>query len=157
MDSSELFGDDGARLISEAGDVAAETRERQQAFMDALRDSGGDDAMTVETELLPDFPITVSTRLDGDIIDRLGAIDKKLESVEDEDARAYVISDAARDAASILSDVIVDDEYSMSLFMNVYKQQGLEALGEFLQTVFTAVRDAQEERHEVAESFRSPQ
>jgi len=154
MDSSELFGEDGASLIAEAGEVAQETRSKQSAFMDALRDSDDDDAFVVETELLPDFPITVSTRLDGHIIDRLGAIDRKLESVEDDDARAYIISETARDAASILADVIVDDEYDMSLFMNVYKQQGLEALGEFLQTVFTAVREAQEERRDAAESFR---
>lgn len=154
---SDDLADQAAELIQETNASYEERRREQQEFLDTVsEEADGAEVLETQCTLIGDYTVPVAAKLDGNLMDRLGALDARIERFdsEDSDARAYEFSETADEISQILADVIEDTDYHKDLFYEVYQEEGLEPLGEFLETVFEALREERERRSGAADGFR---
>lgn len=154
MERSEVFGPGGSELIDDAKSLAEQTEEKHRTFLQALRENDEESGSTTQVTLVEGFEVTVRTRIDGRILDRLGDMEANLEAAQDGTASVKSVSDTAHQAAELLEDLITDEEYDTPLFLHVYEEEGLEVLGTFLEAIFEAIGEVKQEQQEAADSFR---
>lgn len=152
-DKSEIFDDDELAAIADSRESYQERRERQQDFLDTVSDESDTEVLETPCELADGHTVTVKAKLQGELIDKLGHVQERLESAEG-DSRMYKVSDAADDASQLLDDVIVETAYDKDTFYTVYESEGLEALGEMLNKAFGALTDEQDRQSGAADGFR---
>jgi hypothetical protein len=99
--------------------------------------------------------VPLKAKLSGDIMDRMGALEDRIERMEDGDARAYEIGETADNLSQLLADVIDDASWHKGKFYEVYESEGLEPLGVMTQRVFESLREERDRRRGAADGFRS--
>jgi len=153
MDKAEFLGDDGAALAEDAREGHRDAIEERESFLSALRESEGRQSLETQVTLVDGHSVSVSVTLNGAFIRRLSNIERAVESVDD-DATISDVNDAALDVAEILGEVIVDDAYDKSTFVQVYESEGIEVLGNLLTKVFEGVKRERQRRRGAADGFR---
>jgi hypothetical protein len=154
MERSEVFGEEGARLVGEANELAKDVEREHRDFIDAIRKQQ-DGSNTTTVTLVEGFEVECNTQLDGRILDALSDMESDIRAAQEGDATMSVVKDTAHKTAYLLSDIIVDDEYDHELFLHVYREEGIEVLGTFLERIFTAIGEVKESQQEAADGFRS--
>jgi len=146
------LADDAADLILEADDQLRQNREEQQEFLDTVAEEEGAEVLETTCNLIGDYTVDLKAQLNGELMDKMGRIDDRLERIQAKDARAYEISDTADEVSQLLADVIDDHK---DTFYQAYRENGLEALGLMLERCFEALKAEKERREGTADGFRS--
>jgi hypothetical protein len=154
-DDKRPLDDIAQELVETADDNYQQSQERQQAFLDTVADEEGAEVLETQCNLVTGYTVPLKAKLSGDIMDRMGALEDRLERMEDGDARAYEISETADELSQILADVIDDATWHKSKFYEVYEEEGLQPLGVMIERVFESLRDERERRRGAADGFRS--
>lgn len=149
-----MTSDKPPELVQKAREQRQQRQEEQEDFLEAVAKEEGIEPLETTVTLVGDYTVTVTARLDGQLMDRLAHIDEKLDRVEAGDERVYKASEAADDAAQLLADLVDDPEYNKELFYRTYEQQGLDIIGDFIETIFEGLQNARERRQGTADGFR---
>jgi len=152
-DESEL-DEFAATLVTETEDKFRQNRQEQQEFLDTVSEEEGAEVLETQCNLIGEYTVPLRAKLDGELMDRMGAIDARLERLEQEDGRAYEFGETADEVSQLLDDAIDDPEYHKELFYQVYQNEGLEALGALLENVFESLKAERERREGAADGFR---
>jgi len=59
------------------------------------------------------------------------------------------------DKSDILGDVIEDDAYTKSTFVEVYESEGLDVLAQLMNKVFSGISEERKRRRGAADGFRA--
>jgi len=151
---SDNPGMDVEELVEETNERYEEQQEAQEAFLETVAEEEGTETLETTVNLVGDYTAPVSAKLDGRLMDKLSHIDERLESIESGESRIYELSEVADDAAQLLADLIDDTEYNKETFYKVYEQEGLDVLGQFIETVFEGLENARERNRGAADGFR---
>lgn len=143
-----------AELAAETDEKFEDNREKQDEFLDTVAEEEGAEVLETKCNLVGDYTVPIKAKLDGELMDAMGRIDGRLERLGNEDARAYEISETAKEVSNLLADVIDDDEWHASMFYEAYENEGLQPLGGMLERAFEALKDERERRQGVADGFR---
>ena len=150
----EQVGMSTEELIEQTQEKHEERQEEIKEFHDAVQSDSDTDVIETKCNIVGDIVVDVSAKRNGELIDRMGHIEERLEYVEKEEAGTYKISEAADDAAQLLADVVDDPMLDKKEFYKVYESEGLEVLGEMLNDVFGAIEDERERIQGAADGFR---
>lgn len=148
---------EAGELMQEAGESLEERREEQEEFLETVSEEEGHEVLETKCNLVGDYVVPLEAKLNGDVMDSLGSIQARIERLQDsepEDTRVYDFGEAADEASQLLADIVADPEYSKDLFYQVYRDEGLEVLGELLNRAFESLKDERERRHGTASGFR---
>jgi len=88
-DDKRPLDDIAQELVETADDNYQQSQERQQAFLDTVADEEGAEVLETQCNLVTGYTVPLKAKLSGDIMDRMGALEDRLERMEDGDARAY--------------------------------------------------------------------
>jgi len=149
------LADQAGELILEAEEQLQQNRAEQQAFLETVAEEEGAEVLETECNLIGDYTVTLRAKLNGDVIDRLGQIDARLERVQSGDAPAYEISEVADDVSQVLADVIDGDSWTKARFYSAYRAEGVDPLGVMLKRVFESLQEERERREGTADGFRT--
>jgi len=142
-----------ADLATDAQQSFEANREEQTAFLDAVADDEGAEVLET-TATIKGHSVPVSAKLNGEVMDRMGAIDDRLERIEREDARAYEVSEVADNVSQLLADVTDDAALTKREFYRQYEAHGIDPLGVVLEGVFEALKTERERKSGAADGFR---
>lgn len=148
------LADDAAELIREADDQLRQNRHKQEQFLETVAEEEGAEVLETECNLIGDYTVPLKAKLSGEIMDRMGALDDRLERLEAGEARAYEISETADEVSQLLADVIDDSDWHKKKFYAAYEAEGLDPLGVMLERAFESLRDERERRRGTADGFR---
>jgi hypothetical protein len=87
-------------------------------------------------------------------MDRMGALEDRLERMESGNAAAYEVGETADEISQILADIIDDPEWHKSKFYKAYEAEGLGPLGVMTERVFESLKDERDRRRGTADGFR---
>ncbi len=141
-------------LIEQAEEKHQKRQQEQQEFLDAIADESEAKIIETTAKLAEGFTVEVSAKRNGELMDRMGHIEEKLEYVEDKKHGTYKISEAADDASQLLDDLVEDNSLDKETFYQVYRSEGLETLGTLLERAFDAIEQEVERRQGTADGFR---
>lgn len=153
-----MTDDDQLKQLVEQTRERHEEREQEIAeFHEAVKEES--DAVVLETtcNLAGDIVVDISAKRNGDLMDRMGHIEERLEYVETEERGTYKITEAADDAAQLLADVVDDPAFTKDEFYTVYQSEGLDELGKMLRRVFNSLEQEGERLQGAADGFRGHQ
>ena len=152
--TSDQLAEDAADLILEANESLEQRRAEQEAFLETVEEET--DAPVVETtcNILADYTVDVTARLDGELTDRLGEMEARLERVDAGEGHAYDISEVADETSQMLADLIDDETWDKPTFYEAYERTGVEPLLEMFEEVFDSIKTERERMEGVAEGFR---
>jgi len=142
-----------AELVEQTNEKYQQAQEEQEAFLETVAEEEGAEVLEAQVNLVGDYVVTATAKLDGKLMDRLAHIDERLG--ETDETRLYEVPEAADDASQLLADLIEEEQYHKEKFYQVYQEQGLEALGTFLERIFEGLENARERKRGVADGFRS--
>lgn len=148
------LADDAAELIREADDQLRQNRQEQEQFLETVAEEEGAEVLETECNLIGEYTVPLKAKLSGDIMDRMGALDDRLERLEAGDARAYEISETADEVSQLLADVIEAPDWHKEKFYKAYEAEGLDPLGVMLERAFEQLKAERERRNGVADGFR---
>lgn len=151
---SDDLAEDAAELIQETNEKYQERKEEQAEFLDAVAEEEGEPPLETQCNLIADYTVPLRAKLNGEIMDKMGAVDARLERLENEQGRAYEISETADTVAQLLADVIDDPEWHKDKFYAVYESEGLDPLGLMLERAFEQLKEEKERRDGSADGFR---
>jgi hypothetical protein len=154
MNRSEIFGERGAELVGEAEGLAADAERRRDSLIAAIRDEQGGETPSTEVTLADGFTVDVTTRLDGALLNRLSQMEQDLERAQKGEGGIAAVQEISERAATLLADLVLDEDYDQALFLAVYEAEGLDAIGTFLQRIFNAIAEVKQEEREAADGFR---
>jgi len=148
------LADDAGELIPEANEELEQRRAEQEAFLETVEEET--DAPLVETpcNIIGDYTVDIRAELDGELTDRLGEMEARLERVDAGEGHAYDISDVADETSQILADLIEDPTWDKGTFYEAYERTGIEPLLEMFEGVFSAIKSERERQEGAAEGFR---
>jgi len=149
MNDNEL-----AELVEQTREKHEENKKEQREFLETLSEEEGSPVLEAKVNLVGDYTVTAKAKLNGRLMDKLSAIDERLERVDSGDERLYKASEAADDTAQLLDDLIVESDYNKELFYSAYHQEGLDILGEFIKEVLEGLQTARERKQGTADGFR---
>lgn len=155
MDKSDILGDEGAALVDEAREEHQDAIDERESFLSALRESEEVDSIDTQVSLVAGHSVSVGVVLNGEFIRRLSGIEERVDAVDEDEASISVINDVAMDVAGILGDVIQDDAYTKSTFVEVYESEGLDVLAQLMNRVFTGISEERKRRRGAADGFRA--
>ena len=141
-------------LVESAKEKHQERQREQREFLDAIADESEAEIIEATAKLAEGFTVGVSAKRNGELMDRMGHIEEKLEYVEDEGHGTYKISEAADDASQLLDDLVDDNSLDKETFYRVYRSEGLETLGTLLERAFDAIETEVGRRQGTADGFR---
>ncbi len=153
-DDSERLDDLAAELVEQTEAKYQATRDAQDEFLDTVAEQQGAETLETTCNLIGDYTVTVKAKLSGDVLDRMGALEDKLERLETGDGRAYEVSETADELSQILADMIMETEWHKDKFYAAYKSEGLAPLGVMIKRVFDALKDERKRRQGAADGFR---
>jgi len=150
------LADQAGELILEANEEYQKRKAEQEAFLETVEEET--DAPLVETpcNIIGDYTVDIRAKLDGELTDRLGEMEARLERVDAGEGHAYDISDVADETSQMLADLITDPTWDKSTFYEAYERTGIEPLLEMFEEVFTAIKNERERQTGAAEGFRTP-
>ena len=151
----DQLAEDAADLILEADDQLRQNRQEQQEFLDTVAEEEGAEVLETSCNLIGDYTVDLRAQLNGELMDKMGRIDDRLERIQSNDARAYEISDTADEVSQLLADVIDDSEWRKDTFYQAYRENGLDPLGVMLERAFEQLKAEKERREGTADGFRS--
>jgi hypothetical protein len=147
---------DNIQDLMEKTDERYEERQEDIAdFHQAVQEESETEVIETTCNIVGDVTVGVTAKRNGELMDRMGHIEERLEYVETEKQGTYNITEAAQDAAQLLADVVDDPELTQGEFYKVYRGEGLEELGKMLKTVFSSIEKESERRRGAADGFRS--
>jgi len=154
----ETIDDD---LADEAGEMLlemeAEYEEKmaeQEAFLETVAEEEGSEVLETQCNLIGDYTVPLKAKLSGEIMDRMGALDDRLERLQAGEARAYEISETADEVSQLLADVIDSTDWHKEKFYAAYESEGLDPLGVMLERAFESLKAERERRQGTADGFR---
>ena len=150
----DQLAEDAADLILEADDQLRQNREEQQEFLDTVAEEEGAEVLETTCNIIGDYTVDLRAQLNGELMDKMGRIDDRLERIQSKDARAYEISDTADEVSQLLADVIDDSEWHKDTFYQAYRENGLDPLGVMLERAFEQLKAEKERREGTADGFR---
>jgi hypothetical protein len=154
-------GDDAAldalaqELVDDTEEKYAATQEAQADFLDTVAEESGAEVLETRCNIIGEYTVDLEAKLSGDILDRMGALEDRLERMERGDAAAYEIGETADEISQILADIIDDGEWHKAKFYAAYEAEGLAPLGAMTERVFESLRAERERRQGAADGFRS--
>lgn len=151
---SDALAEEAAELIQETNAQYEERRREQEEFLETVAEEEGAEVLETQCNLMGDYTVTLEAKLDGDLMDRMGHMDARVERFENGEARGYEISETADEISQLLADVISDEGWPKSLFYDAYRDNGLEPLGVMLERVFEALEEERDRRSGAADGFR---
>jgi len=148
------LADQAGELILEANEELEQRRAEQEAFLETVEEET--DAPVVETpcNIIGDYTVDIRAELDGELTDRLGEMEARLERVDAGEGHAYDISDVADETSQMLADLITDPTWDKRTFYEAYERTGIEALLKMFEAVFSAIKAERERQVGAAEGFR---
>jgi len=150
----DQLAEDAADLILEADDQLRQNRQEQQEFLDTVAEEEGAEVLETSCNLIGDYTVDLRAQLNGELMDKMGRIDDRLERIQSNDARAYEISDTADEVSQLLADVIDDSEWRKDTFYQAYRENGLDPLGVMLERAFESLKTEKERREGTADGFQ---
>ncbi len=153
-DKEEFLGVGGKELAEEARKEKQQADQEHQEFLDTVAEEEGAEILETSCNLIGEYVVPLKATMNGELMDRLGRIDARLERLESGEGRAYEVSDAADDASQLLADVVDDPDYHKAKFYSVYEAEGLDALGTFIENVFDALKTERKRRRGAVDGFR---
>jgi len=154
MNKSEVFGERGAELVDGAKDLAADAERQRSSLIAAIRKEQGGDTPSTEVTLADGFTVDVRTRLDGALLNRLSDMEQDLLEAEKGKGGITAVKETGEQAAELLAELVLDQDYDKELFLAVYEAEGLDAIGTFLERIFGAIAEVKEQEREAADGFR---
>ena len=151
------FEQKAVALQQEAQRDYEQAREEQQEVLSAVAEEDGAEVLETQCNIAGDYTVTLKTKLNGEIMDTISAMDARVERYENGEARAYEVSETADDSAQLLADIIDGPEWDKDTFYEFYKKEGLEPLGEMISRVLNSLQKERERRQGAAEGFRPTQ
>lgn len=130
-----------------------ELDKKQNEILGEIQEEHGGELVETPVNIAGDYTATIKTKLNGELISRMGAVQDRLEAGEEQESLRDI--DAAMDeAATILDGIIEESEYDKKLFFNVYDQEGPEALAVLIERVFDAIEKERERKSGNIDGFR---
>ena len=155
MSDADDFNARAADLVLETHEEYQERQAEHEAFLETVAEEEGAETLTTECNLIGEYTVPLEAKLNGAVMDDLGAIHAGLERLEEGEGAAYEISEAADQAAQLLADVIADPEWHKAKFYAAYEAEGLDPIGVMIERVFDALQAEQKRRRGTADGFRS--
>jgi hypothetical protein len=155
MDKDAQLDDLAQELVEDTQDKYEETQAAQAEFLESVAEESGAEVLETQCNLIGEYTVPLRAKLSGDIMDRMGALEDRLERMQSGEAAAYEVGETADSIAQILADIIDDPEWHKRKFYAAYEAEGLEPLGVMTERVFEALRDERERRQGAADGFRS--
>ena len=149
------LAENAADLIMEAEEALQERRANQDELLNAVSENEGAKVLETQCNIMGDITVPLRAKLNGELIDRMGQVEHRLERVQSEQGSTYDVSEAADDAASLLADSIDSSEWDKAMFYEAYREEGLQPLGEMLKRAFESLKKERERQEGAAEGFRS--
>jgi len=131
-----------------------EAQEEIEEFHEAISEESDAEVLETKYNVAGDIVIDVSAKQNGELMDRMGAVEQKLERVEQEEAGVYRVTEAAEEAAQIMADLTDNPEYTKDVWYEVYRTEGLEELGKKLRGAFEAIQNEGERLRGAADGFQ---
>ena len=156
--SSGEYENDRDALIREVKQKAREKEQASSELVEAVADDYK--APVAETKFSVGegnaITLDIRQRLHGDFIDRLENIEARVSKFEadPEEHDTRLIGDTAEDAAELLADMTVDSRFDKSAFYDVYRKEGLDALGVYLESAGEAIEREVKRQQGEADGFR---
>lgn len=148
------LADEAADLILEAEQQYQENLAEQEEFLETVAEEEGAEVLETQCNLIGDYTVPLKAKLNGEIMDRMGALDDRLERLNAGEARAYEISETADEVSQLLADVINDESWHKEKFYAAYQAEGLDPLGVMLERAFKSLKQERERRQGTADGFR---
>jgi hypothetical protein len=142
-------------LVADTEDKYADTQEAQAEFLESVAEESGAEVLETRCNLIGEYTVALKAKLSGDIMDRMGALEDRLERMESGNAAAYEVGETADEISQILADIIDDPEWHKSKFYAAYEAEGLAPLGVMTERVFESLKDERERRRGTADGFRT--
>ncbi len=149
----DVFDEDELAAVEDTRQTHQERQEKQQDFLKSISENSDSDLLETKTTLTEGHTVNVSAKLNGELIDKLGALQERLDNAQDNE-RLYSVSEAADDASQLLNDIVENSEYDKDTFYAVYKMEGIDELGKMIERVFGALEKERERRQGEADGFR---
>ena len=155
MASGEYENDRDA-LIREVKQKASKRERAGSGLAEAVAgDYGAPEAEATISVGNPPVTLEIRQKLNGEFLDRMDSIQDQVGRFEDSPGGERPRpSDTAEKVAGIMADMTVDSNLTKSDFYNVYKLEGLEALGRYLEAAGEAIGEELEEKRGDADGFR---
>jgi len=151
----DFLGEGGAAILDESRGSKRESDRERQEFLETIRDTDQAELIETKVTLVDGFAVTVSTKLDGHVTKTMADIDRRVESIESGEGRAYELQEVAELTAELMSSVIAEDHFDQSLFMEVYDSEGMEVLVGMMERVFEGINEERKRRMGAADGFRA--
>jgi len=148
------LADEAGALILEAEEQLQQNRAEQEKFLETVAEEEGAEVLETECNLIGDYTVPLKAKLSGEIMDRMGALDDRLERLQAGEARAYEISETADEVSQLLADVIDSADWHKEKFYAAYESEGLDPLGVMLERAFESLKTERERRQGAADGFR---
>jgi glutaredoxin 2 len=148
---SDDFNERAADMVLETEQEYQEKKAEQEAFLDAVAEESDVEILETKCNLIGDFVVPVRAKLSGEVMERMEALDERMQKLDTGDAR---VSETADEVSQLLADLIDDPEYNKQLFYDVYRKNNLNELSGLLETVFTALKEERKRRRGAADGFR---
>jgi len=146
---------DAAELMQEAEQEYQQKREEQQAVLDTVAEEDGADVLETTCNIAGDHTVPLKAKLNGKVLDQMGALEARFEDFEDGNVKGYEIGETADDMAQMLADVVDSPEWDKQTFYGLYEKEGLEPIGKLLIRALNSLLKERERQQGAAEGFRA--
>ena len=152
MSDEDDFNARAADLVLETHEEYQERQAEHEAFLETVAEEEGAETLTTECNLIGEYTVPLEAKLNGEIMDRMEALDDRIQRLSAGEAR---VSDTADEVAQLLADLIADPEWDKRKFYAAYEREGLDPLGVMLERTFESLKEERERRRGTADGFRS--
>jgi len=132
-----------------------EAQENKAEFLESVKEDSDAEIIEATCNLVGDMVVDIEAKRNGDLIDRMGAIEEQLQYVETNEEGMYRITEVADRASQLLADIVQDSGLDKDAFYTAYRQEGIDELGNMIETVFEAIEQEVERKQGAADGFRT--
>ncbi len=155
MSDADPLAEDAAELVMETAEEYEEAKAEHEEFLETVQEEEGVEVLETKCNIMGDYTVTLKATMDGELMDRLGHMDARMERFENGEARGYEVSQTADEVSQLLADIIADDGWPKEKFYAAYEQTDLNALGVMLERAFESLKEERERMEGVADGFRT--
>lgn len=131
-----------------------QAQEQKAEFLEEVKEDSESEVIETECNLVGDMVVTVRAKRNGELIDRMGHMEERLEYVEQNESGTYQITEFADNASQLLADIVQDSGLDKDAFYQAYREEGIDELGKMLENVFGAIETEVERKQGAADGFR---
>ena len=153
-DAEQDFDEVAADLALEAQESYEEKKAEQEAFLDTVAEESEVPVAETTCNIIGDYVVDVRAELDGELTDRVGDMEARLERLKNGQGHAYELTEAADEAAQMLADLVDDPEWHKEKFYAAYERTSIDGLLLMVENVFTVIKEERERQSGAAEGFR---